>query len=275
MPILRRGGGGAAGPSEQTTTTDAGAGANGLYAISSDTLVLSTGVLDGWKIDKNSLTATVTESSTNDNCELAVTVGGALMRLGTEEQAANNVLLLYKEIVDGSNFDLKVRLKGSTSAAQGNDCLFVGTWRKEENSSLTNYLYKSPSVGVHLLGFNTSLSQIWPRAHVALASGVELNALEKYKHSVDTDTVRWLRVKRTAGLFNYYTQEDATDDPDSGTWVEVDTTYCAHGSGEASPHNNDWCGAGSVLGIAVGGAASTAIKFYIERIILTYTAAAD
>jgi hypothetical protein len=270
------GDGGGGGSEPETETTDAGDGANGEYAIEDGVLTLSKGVLNGWNIDKNSLTATVTESSANNNCELAVATGGAMMRIGTEALAPNNTLLIYKEIHDGSDFDLKVRVTGAESAAtQKEDNFFVGMWRKEKNASLPNYLYKSPSVGVSLQAHNSSVSLIFPRAHVARDSGLEFIGVAQFKYTVVHASTRWLRVKRTAGLFNIYVQEGTADDPDAGTWVAVDDSYCAHGSDDAPPHNYDICGTGAVIGIGVGGNASVDVEFFVERIILTYTPAED
>jgi|6_EtaG_2_1085325.scaffolds.fasta_scaffold05028_9 hypothetical protein len=271
------GGGGGGAPEPDTETTDAGDGANGLYAITDGRLVLSHGVLDGWAIDKNGLTATVTESSANSNCEIAVTVGGATQRMGVETDAPNNSLLIYKEITDATDFDLKVRLSGN-SPSIAEDNFFIGTWRKETNSGLPNYLHKSPSVGVALRSHNTSVGKIMPTAHVARDAGLEFDGIEQYKYTIVHATTRWLRVKRTtldtgAGLFNIYTQETSVDDPDAGTWVEVDSTYCNIGGNDAPPHNYDICGQGAVIGFAIGGYSGKLVEFFVERIILTYTAA--
>jgi len=278
MPVRSRGGGGDSGPAESTTTTDAGAGANGVYVITSDTLTLATGVLDGWKIDKNSLTASVTEVSASNHAVVSVDMGGSRKRMGFDSDAPNNNLLIYKEISDATNFDLKVRVFGDPSSAVF-DSFFVGMWRKETDSGEADYTHKSPVVGVTLnTGNTTPLSDIRLCARFNQNSGTGLQALGMYTWSMATDTARWLRVKRTGGVFTYYTMEDSTDDPDSGTWHELDGSTTSspsvpnwYGSGDASPHHYDLCGGKAVIGFAVGGPASVTVNFYVERIILTMT----
>ena len=262
-------GGGESGPSALTETTDAGAGADGVYAITDGALVLASGVLNGWKIEKNGKTATVTEVAADNQCNLSVAMT-ATFRVGGEIDALHNCLLIYKEIQVGSDFDLKVRVVTASSAVHDN--IAIGMWKRETDTSLSNYAKRGPFVGLAMrTGSTTPLSDLKPLA--LISDGVStLHLCNQYAWSFATDDERWLRVKKTGSLFNTYYQTSTTDDPDGGTWVELVDSNCAYGSGEVSPHRFDVCGSGAVMGIAVSGLSGT-VAFSVERIIATYTPA--